>query len=211
MAVKKYLNLQGLTEVAEYVNKKLRIVTEMPSPPTIDDIVVYNGTTTAKYKQGSTYLYTIKDVYYAWENSPETLYTLSQTPQEGDTVYSDAIGTDSGYTVQAFDSLNQQITVHSTLYDRETSGDTPFYDWIAQTGSSVILNGENKAGMEAEFYAPTGAGTAGQIPISNGENAAPTWGTFSGYAPTVVEDELIFMYGTQLPEVENTTIIFNID
>lgn len=40
-------------------------------------------------------------------------------------------------------------------------------------GTAVTLNGSNKGGSTAGFYAPTGAGTSGQILVSSG--GAPTW------------------------------------
>ena len=40
-------------------------------------------------------------------------------------------------------------------------------------GTAVTLNGSNKGGSTASFYAPTGAGTSGQILVSSG--GAPTW------------------------------------
>ena len=42
-------------------------------------------------------------------------------------------------------------------------------------GTAVTLNGTSKAGSTATFYAPTAAGTANQVLISNGSNKAPTW------------------------------------
>jgi hypothetical protein len=40
-------------------------------------------------------------------------------------------------------------------------------------GTAVTLNGSSKGGSTASFYAPTGAGTSGQILVSSG--GAPTW------------------------------------
>ena len=128
--IKKYLNLEGLTEVAEKVNQKLRIVTTMPSTPEANDIVKYNGTTTAKYKQGCTYLYTIVETYYKWSDSTDNYYTKTPSPKIGDTVYSDTLGTDSGYTIEAYDNINNQVTINSSTYDRDATGDTPVYDWV---------------------------------------------------------------------------------
>lgn len=42
-------------------------------------------------------------------------------------------------------------------------------------GTAVTLNSTSKAGSTASFYAPTAAGTANQVLISNGSNKAPTW------------------------------------
>ena len=40
-------------------------------------------------------------------------------------------------------------------------------------GTAITLNGSSKGGSTASFYAPTGAGTSGQILVSSG--GAPTW------------------------------------
>lgn len=210
MATDKFLNLEGLTEVASYVNKKLRTVTEMPVNPSLDDIVLYNGATTADYKQGSIYLYTVKETYYKWSDLSDTYYTKAAAPEIGDPVYSDTTGTDSGFTIEAYDAVNNQVTINNLTYDRDETGDTPVNDWVAKSNTSVILNGEDKTGNEANFYAPTVAGTEGNVLISNGKNTAPSWASFTGYAPTVVDDELCFIYGL-IPEVENTSIIFELD
>ena len=210
MATDKYLNLVGLEQVASKVNQKLRTVTAMPAAPEENDIVLYNGATTAKYKQGSIYLYTIVKTYYGWSDLTDTYFTLTDTPEVGDTVYSDVLGTDSGYTIEAYDSLNDQVTINSTVYDRDNSNDTDILDWVCKTGgTSVILNGEDKTGDEANFYAPTTAGTEGQALFSSGEGQAPFWASFTGYSPTFVDDELVFTYGV-VPVVDNTSLVFNV-
>lgn len=210
MATDKFLNQEGLAEVANYVNKKLRTVTEMPVTPTLDDIVLYNGATTADYKQGSIYSYTIKETYYKWSDLSDTYYTKAAVPTIGDTAYSDTEGTDSGYTIEAYDETNNQVTINSSVYDRDATGDTSVNGWVAKSNTSVILNGEDKTGDEANFYAPILPGTEGQVLISKGENTAPDWASFTGYAPTVVGQDLCFIYGLT-PEVENTSLIFELD
>ena len=209
--VNKYLDLEGLSEVAEHVNKKLRIVTTMPSTPEVNDIVLYNGATTTKYASGSIYSYQQVGTYYTWTDLTDTYYTKSATPTVGDTVYSDTSGTDSGYLIEAYDNTNNQVTINSLTYDRDTTGDTDDYDWVAKgNGTSVILNGENKTGEEASFYAPTSAGTRGQFLASNGENTSPQWASITGYSPTFLGDSLIFTFGVIL-EVEGNTIVFDLD
>ena len=209
MATDKYLNLQGLTEVAEKVNKKLRTVTTMPATPTINDVVLYNGAA-GVYSPGCTYRYELVETYYAWSDLSDTYYTKAASPQVGDTVYSDTQGTDSGFTVEAYDSVNDVVTLNSTDYNRDTTGDTPVYAWINKSGgTSVILNGVDKTGSEASFYAPTASGTTGQVLVSNGDANAPSWGSISGYSPSVVDDTLVFTYGV-LPTVNNTSLVFNV-
>ena len=209
MAKDKFLNLQGLTEVAEYVNQKLRTVTIMPASPELDDVVLYKGATTADYKQGCIYLYTTVETYYEWSDLTDTYYTKSETPEIGDIVYEDTIGTESGYTIEAFDDLNNQVTINSLTYDRNSAGDTPINDWVAKGGTSVTLNGQDKTGERASFYAPIGSGEEGQVLISNGENEAPEWNSFNGYCPQIVDTELCFYYGL-IPEIVNTSIVFDV-
>ena len=209
MATDKYLNLQGLTEVAEKVNKKLRTVTTMPATPIINDVVLYNGAA-GVYSPGCIYRYELIETYYAWSDTSDTYFTKAASPQVGDTVYSDTQGTDSGFTVEAYDSINDIITINSTNYDRDNTGDTPVYDWVRKSeGTSVILNGVDKTGSEASFYAPTASGTTGQVLVSNGDANAPSWGSISGYSPSVVDDTLVFTYGV-LPTVNNTSLVFNV-
>lgn len=57
MAVDKYLNQDGLSHVADYVNRKLTVVSSMPSSPTDLRTVIYIGATTEDYVQGGLYLY----------------------------------------------------------------------------------------------------------------------------------------------------------
>lgn len=206
----KYLNLQGLTEVAEYVNQKLRTVTTMPASPELNDIVLYNGASSANFQQGSIYLYTTIETYYEWTDLTNTYYTKAEEPEVGDIVYSDTSGTDSGYTIEAFDDLNNQVTINSLTYDRDSTGDTPVNAWVTKGGTSVILNGQDKTGDVADFYAPTNSGNVGQVLVSNGENTAPTWESYSGYSPTIVDNYLYFSYGT-LPSVEDNAIVFTMD
>lgn len=132
----KFLNKEGLAKVAEKVNSKLRVVTTMPTSPKIDDIVKYNGTTTAKYQQGSTYLYKQVGTYYKWADLTDNYYTLAAAPAIGDTVYSDTSGTDSGYKVDAYDSVNNQVTINSLIYDRDSTGDTPICDWVPTSSTT---------------------------------------------------------------------------
>ena len=44
-------------------------------------------------------------------------------------------------------------------------------------GTKITLNGTDLGNQSASIYAPTGAGTAGQVLCSNGANQAPVWST----------------------------------
>lgn len=207
----KYLNLQGLTKVSEYVNEKLKKVTTMPATPELNDTVLYVGNSTVDYKQGIIYIYTTIGTYYGWSDlSGNYYYTKATAPQVGDTVYSDTTGTDSGFTIGAYDATLDQVTINSLTYDRDTTGDAPINDWVAKGGTSVILNGQ-QAGEEANFYAPTTAGTGGQMLVSRGDGNAPEWAsTSTGYAPSFLDNSLVFSYGV-IPDVEGNSLIFDLD
>ena len=59
-------------------------------------------------------------------------------------------------------------------------------------GTAVTLNGTSKAGSTASFYAPTSAGSKGQVLISN-SSGSPSWRPFkytiyNSTSPTVIKD-----------------------
>ena len=56
----------------------------------------------------------------------------------------------------------------------------------------ITLNGTSKAGSSASFYAPTSAGTSGQVLQSSG-SGAPTWVNSSGH----------ILYGTTAPSASD--------
>ena len=56
---------------------------------------------------------------YAWKLSDTIYYTEHRSPRIGDTVYSDEDRTDSGYTVTAYNSTGQYITVNEGQYTRD--------------------------------------------------------------------------------------------
>lgn len=75
-----------------------------------------------------------------------------------------------------------------------TLSDTPdFTISIIGQGTAVTLNGVDKSGSTASFYAPSTAGTSGQVLISSG-SGAPAWGNVSGSVPTIdtVNNALVF-------------------
>ncbi len=165
MATDKYLNLDGLEKVASKVNQKLRTVTTIPANPEKNDIVLYKGSTTNDFIKGRVYLYDKVGTYFTWINGSVAYFTRAEEPQIGDTVYSDTTGTDSGFTIEAYDNVNHQITVDSLLFTRNNAGDTDILDWVLQD-TSIILNGTDKTGDEANFYAPTTAREVGQVLFS---------------------------------------------
>lgn len=61
-----------------------------------------------------------------------------------------------------------------------TTSDTP--DMTISNGTRVTINGVD-GGTSTSFYAPTTAGTNGQVLVSNG-SGAPSWGNIQGFVPT---------------------------
>jgi hypothetical protein len=57
MAVKKYLDKTGVEHIADYVNRKLTVVSSMPSSPVDGQTVLYIGETTETFIQGGIYSY----------------------------------------------------------------------------------------------------------------------------------------------------------
>ena len=57
MAVKKYAGEEAVGRIADYVNRKLTVVSSMPSSPTELMVVLYVGPTTEDYSQGGIYIY----------------------------------------------------------------------------------------------------------------------------------------------------------
>ena len=208
MATNRYLNLEGLERVASKVNQKLKTVLAMPVNPDQGDIVLYKGEDTTDFLQGMVYLYDVDSTYFAWSDGNDIYFTKAVAPEVGDTVYSDAQGTDSGFTIEGFDSTNDEVTIDGIVFSRDETSDVDILDWILQD-TSIILNGENRTGGSAELYAPTNAGTEGYALFSNGEGVAPSWAALSGYSPSIIDDALVFTYGI-LPEVENTSLVFNL-
>ncbi len=54
---KKYLDYEGLSQVADQIKIRLKTVTTMPETPTNGMIVLFTGTTTADYKKSHIYEY----------------------------------------------------------------------------------------------------------------------------------------------------------
>lgn len=214
-----FLDKEGLVRVSEYVNQKLRVVSLMPEDAEVDDMVGYNGVLTEKYKPGNVYIYVLLATYYGWTytdagtGAKTTYYTESPTPSVGDTVYVDNKGEiPFTSTISVYDAENNTITLEESadIYTRDEDLDNPVHEWINRSGSTfIILNGEDKSGTEADFYAPGAPEKSGEIVVSNGPNQAPTWSPYAGYCPMIVEDNLVFFSGI-LPNVEDTSMIFDI-
>lgn len=79
--------------------------------------------------------------------------------------------------------------------DNATTSDIPDFQLsIGALATSIILNGTDVTGTEINIFAPTNAGTAGQILTSAGSNNAPTWNTLGVYVPEIDGDSLKFTF-----------------
>ena len=102
----------------------------------------------------------------------------------------------SGHTITltkgtTFLTSHQDISGKQDKVAKLGSSTKPLYTSAAGTfsecstyagGTNVTLNGSNKSGSTASFYAPTVAGTSGQYLVSGGSGTAPSWSTLSSYA-----------------------------
>lgn len=147
---KKYLDQTGLAEVAGYVNSRLKTVTEMPQTINNGGVRLYVGETTADFTKGHTYQADVTG-YFAWryESAPEvysTYFTLSDTPEIGDDVYS--------YLDEKFEVAGQveavgtdEITFASHTFSRYSEGDVTDIAWedvSAGGGSAEDVSYENE-------------------------------------------------------------------
>ena len=70
-------------------------------------------------------------------------------------------------------------TVGATTIPIYLSNGSPIQCDTYAGGTAVTLNGTNKGARTASFYAPTVAGTSGQILVSKGANTAPAWSSWT--------------------------------
>ncbi len=141
MAVKKYLDLNGLDTVAGHVNSRLKTVTTMPITASNKSVRLYIGEDTADYIKGHTYEASTTG-YFAWryESAPgifSVYYTLSDTPQVGDNVYS--------YLNDEFEVADtilaigtQSITFANHTFIRYITGDIIATIWIDITAKGEV-------------------------------------------------------------------------
>ena len=57
MSTKKYLDYGGLSQVADQIKSRLKVVSAIPETPTDGMIVLFTGTTTDDYKKSHIYEY----------------------------------------------------------------------------------------------------------------------------------------------------------
>lgn len=104
----------------------------------------------------------------------------------GVTLKTDSAGHVTGVSTTRQKVVSNQATDISGKQDKVAklgSATKPLYTSAAGTfaecntyagGTAVTLNGTSKGANTASFYAPTGAGTSGQVLVSNG-SGAPSW------------------------------------
>lgn len=143
MPTKQFLDEDGLAIVAAKVNEKLKVLATMPTGTVPDGLtVLYNGTSTATYKQGHIYKYDLANT--AWlDISPEggiiPVATMPSTPDDGATVlYVGA--TTVTYTAN-----------HLYRYNATTA------EWVDLTATVLALYATTFTGTRAEWDALTTA------------------------------------------------------
>lgn len=70
-STKKYLDYDGLSNVADKIKERLQKVTTMPASPSNGDAVLYIGTTTENYTRGLVYIYNSSTE--SWEHSTQPI------------------------------------------------------------------------------------------------------------------------------------------
>ena len=129
---KKYLDEEGLQIVANNVNKRLKIVAEMPLAAESDSVVMYVGETTSDFTKG--HIYQAFNLY-DWLNYPRYhIYTDSPEPQVGDLTYDVNGEIVEGQTVSAVESDYSAITVASMTFTRWTQDVLIWKDITASGG-----------------------------------------------------------------------------
>lgn len=126
----------------------------------------------------------------AWRDDANTTYTLTQDSKNKATINFKS-STSATATAITIDKVANATT--AAYLGSETKGSTTKPIYLKQGvatecntyagGTAVTLNGTSKHATTASFYAPTEAGTEGQILVSNG-SGAPVW-TTSPYATAV--------------------------
>lgn len=96
-----------------------------------------------------------------------TFYAPTTAGTSGQLLKSGGSGNAPAWTSSALGSATKHVYLNSSGV--LTEGDA------YAGGTAVTLNGTSQAAGTASFYAPTGAGTSGQLLTSGGSNAAPSW------------------------------------
>lgn len=153
--------------------------------------------------------------YYAWAAHQYWSGTFASS----DYISKDSAG--SSYCVVPFYKIDNETTLLSKILSDINlistpagSSTAPIYidsnGNIASTiyggGTKVTLNGSAKGGSTASFYAPTSAGTSGQVLTSNG-SGAPSWTTLSVLKPieTVDGTSVVTLNSTKHLIIDNFT------
>ena len=144
--------------------------------PATTGIILNTGTTGISVKQADgVHIATLKingtdTKLYAPSNPSLELGTTATTSTAGTLVSSVAV---SGHTVTM---TKYNGTIGSTTKPAYFNAGVPTVCSTYAGGTAVTLNGTSKAASTASFYAPTAAGTSGQVLVSSG--GAPGWKDF---------------------------------
>ena len=182
MATKKYMSLERLTEYDELIKNKI----DTGDAATLTSAKSYTNAEVAKKADSS---HTHDDRYYTEteiDSKISTINTSITNITSGTTVVKEAEhaeSADEATRATSADSAANASTLGAT--DTDTGSTTqPIYldNGVAKVGSTyaggtkVTLNGSDKGGSTASFYAPTSVGTSGYILTSTGSTTkVPTW------------------------------------
>lgn len=184
MATKKYLSLTGLTEYDALIKGEITEGDEA----TLTSANSYTDTEVAKKADSG---HTHDGRYYTESEIDSKLSTINTSIANitsGTVVVKEAEHATSadtaGHATTAGSATSAETATTASKLGTTTVGSStqPIYlnNGAATTcstyagGTKVTLNGSGKGGSSASFYAPTGAGTKGNILTSNG-SGAPTW------------------------------------
>ena len=185
------LNINGLGAKTCYLRGTTKITTHYAVGTMV--LLSYNATTDAFYSadyDANSYAYvrqytTTTNASYplllAYETTAPSNYNTKYTRLASNITANPSTGTVTATTFSGDLSGNATTatklgtsTVGSTTKPIYLSGGTATACSTYAGGTAVTLNGTDKSATTASFYAPTSAGTSGQVLTSNG-SGAPTW------------------------------------
>lgn len=133
---------------------------------------------------------------------------LSNRPTSMKSPYALTINNSAGTAQVSYDgSETKSITLTKSMVGLGNVANSTYAG-----GTAVTLNGTSKASATASFYAPTSAGTSGQLLVSTG--GAPSWVSkssisLSAFTDDVVAGKYLPLRGGKLSGTSNTVLTVN--
>lgn len=166
----------------------------------LSNVTVGTATKATKLSNTAAIGSTAIPVYFKSDGTPAVCTTLSlNTTGSSGSCTGNAATATSATTATTATKLSNTSAIGSTTQPVYfTNGGVPSAGSTYAGGTKVTLNGTDKGASTASFYAPTGAGTAGQYLRSNG-SGAPTWRASvyirtSGYPDNPVTGDICIHY-----------------